>query len=158
MCCIFSYKGCRPVSSRLITIRLRAVPFNITITQSYAPTSDCDDNEIEEFDDQLQNVFDQTPKKDILVVQGDWNANVCRDACRNWQGICGPFCNNDTNERRLRVLEFATFNDLVSANTFGHCKASRRWTWHSPNGQHHHQINYILVRKRFQSGVNSART
>ena len=46
-------------------------PFNITQVQAYAPTSDYDDNEIEEFYDQLQNVFDQTPKKDILVVQGD---------------------------------------------------------------------------------------
>ena len=73
--------GCRPVSSRLITIRLRAVPFNITIVQAYAPTSDYDDNKIEEFYDQLQNVIDQTPKKDILVVQGDWNANVGREAC-----------------------------------------------------------------------------
>ena len=109
--------GCHPVSSRLITIRLRAVPFNITIVQAYAPTSDYDDNKIEEFYDQLQNVIDQTPKKDILVVQGDWNAKVGRDACRNWQGICGPFCNDDTNERGLRLLEFATFNDLVFANT-----------------------------------------
>ena len=56
------------------------------------------------------------------------------------------------------LLEFATFNDLVLANTFGHHKASRRWTWHSPNGQHHNQIDYILVRKRFRSGVNIART
>ena len=63
--------GCRPASSRLITIRLRAVPFNITIVQAYAPTSEYDDNKIEEFYDQLQNVIDQTPKKDLLVVQGD---------------------------------------------------------------------------------------
>ena len=63
--------GCRPVSSGLVTIRPRAVPFNITIGQVYAPTSDYDVNEIEEFYDQLQNVIDQTPKKDILVVQGD---------------------------------------------------------------------------------------
>ena len=73
--------GCRLVSSRLITIRMRAVPFNITIVQTYAPTSDYDDNKIDEFYDQLQNVFDQTPKKDILVVQGDWNAEVGRDTC-----------------------------------------------------------------------------
>ena len=71
--------GCRPVSSTLITIRLRAVSFNITIVQAYAPTSDYDDNKIEEFYDQLQN--DQTPKKDILVVQGDWNAKVGKNAC-----------------------------------------------------------------------------
>ena len=150
--------GCRPVSSRLITIRLRAVLFNITVVQVCAPTSDHDDNEVKEFYDQLQNVIDQTPKKDILVVQGDWNAKVDRDACGNWQGICGPFCNVDTNERGLRLLEFASFNDRVLANTFCHHRASRRGTWHSPNGQHYNQIDYILVRKRFRSGVNIART
>ena len=105
--------------------------------QAYTPTSDYDDNKIEEFYDQLQNVIDQTPKKDILVVQGERNAKVGGDACGNWQGICGPFCNDDTNERGLKLLEFATFNDLVLANTFGHHKASRRWTCHSPNEQHH---------------------
>ena len=52
--------GCCPVSSRLITIRLRAFAFNITVVQVYAPTSDYDDNEIEEFYDQLQIVIDQT--------------------------------------------------------------------------------------------------
>ena len=46
-------------------------------------------------------------------MQGDWNAKVGRDACGNWQGICGPFCNDDTNERELRLQEFATFNDFV---------------------------------------------
>ena len=54
-------------------------------------------------------------------------------------------------------MEFATFNDIVLANTFGHHKASRRWTWHSPNGQHHNKIDYILVRKSFRPGVNIAR-
>ena len=120
--------GCRPVSSRLITIRLRAVPFNITVVQAYAPTSDYDDNKIEEFCDQLQNLIDQTPNKDMLVVQEDWNAKVGKDVCENWQGICGPFCNNDTNQRGLRLLEFAALNDFVLANTFGHHKASRSWT------------------------------
>ena len=105
--------GCRPVSSRLINIGLRAVLFNIIIVQAYVPTSDYDDNEVEEFCDHLQNVIDQTPKKDTVVVQGDWNAAVGKDVCGNWQGICGPFCNDDTNERGLRLLEFATFNDLV---------------------------------------------
>ena len=111
---------------------LLVVPFNITEVQAYAPTSDYDDNEIEEFYDQLQNVIGQTPKKDIFVVEGCWNAKVGKNAYENWQGICGPFCNDDTiNERELRLLEFATFNDLVLANAFGHHKASRRWTWHS---------------------------
>ena len=62
--------GCRPVSSRLITIRLRAVPFNITLVQAYPPTSDYDDNKIEQFYDQQRNVIDQTSKKNIPVMQG----------------------------------------------------------------------------------------
>ena len=70
----------------------------------YAPTSDYDGNEIEEFHDQLQNVLEQTPKKDILVVQGDWNAKVGKDACGNWQGICGPYGNDNTHEKGLKLL------------------------------------------------------
>ena len=105
--------GCRPVFSRLITIRLRAAPFNITTEQVYAPMSDYDDNEIEKFSYQLQNVIDQTPRKGILAVQGDWNAKVGKDTCVNWQGICGPFCDNDTNERGLRLLEFGRDNITI---------------------------------------------
>ena len=130
----------------------------ITIVQMCAPTSDYDDNKIEEFYDQLQTVIDQTPKKNILVVQGDWNAKVSNDACGNWQSIRGPFSNDDTNLRGLRLLEFATLSDLVLANTSGHHKASIRWTLHSPSGQHHSQICHILGRKRFRSGVDIART
>ena len=68
--------GCRPVSSRLISISLRAAPFNITIIQIYAPTSGHDDSEVDHFYQQLQENVGQTPKKNILVVQGDWNAKV----------------------------------------------------------------------------------
>ena len=72
--------GSHPVSSRVITIRLRAVPFNITILQAYAPTSDYDENEIEEFYDQLQNVIDQTPKKDM------YSSCTRRLECKSEQG------------------------------------------------------------------------
>ena len=82
--------GCRPVSSRLITIRLWAVPFNTTLVQAYAPTSDYDDNEIQELYEQIQNVIDQTTNKDILVVQGDWNAEVGKDVYENWRAFAGP--------------------------------------------------------------------
>ena len=63
--------GCQPVSSRLIYILLRAAPFNITIIQVYAPTSGHDDSEVDHFYQKLQETIDKTPKKDILVVQGD---------------------------------------------------------------------------------------
>ena len=72
--------GCQPVSSRLISICLRAAPFNITIIQVYAPTSGHVDSEVDHLYQQLQETIDQTPKKDILVVQVDWNAKVGQDA------------------------------------------------------------------------------
>ncbi|KAF6040825.1 hypothetical protein EB796_000858 [Bugula neritina] len=55
--------GCRPISSRLITSHLRAARFNITIIQAYAPTSDYDDQAVDDFYDQIQEVIDQTPKE-----------------------------------------------------------------------------------------------
>ena len=117
-----------------------------------------DDSEVDYFYQQLQETIDQTPKKDILVVQEDWNAKVGEDAQVDWGGVGVPYCNVETNERGLRLLEFATFNNLVLTNTIGPRKPSRRWTWHSPDGKHHSQINYILVKKHFRSGVNTHRT
>ena len=63
--------GCRPISIRLMTLRLGESLFNITITQVYAPTSSYDDSEVDEFYRELQSLVDQIPKQDILVVQGD---------------------------------------------------------------------------------------
>ncbi|KAJ8351016.1 hypothetical protein AAFF_G00162180 [Aldrovandia affinis] len=80
------------------------------------------------------------------------------DAYPNWKDTCGPYSNSKTNDRGLRLLEFARYNNLMLANTLGLHKASRRWTWHSPNGEHHNQIDYILIKKRFQSSVNIGRT
>ena len=55
-------------------------------------------------------------------------------------------------------MEFTTYNKLGLANTYGPHKASRRWTWHSPSGQHHNQIDYIMLKLRFRSGINIAKT
>ena len=132
--------GCRPVSSRLISVRLRVAPFNITIIQVYAPISGHDGSAVDHFYQQLQETLDQTPKKDILVVQGDWNAKVGKYAQADWEEVCGPYCNVETHEKGLRLLEFATFNNLVLTNTFGPHQPSRRWTWHSPDGKHYNRL------------------
>ena len=72
--------------------------------------------------------------------------------------VCGPSCNPETNDRGLKLLDFVTYNNLVLAKTLGNHKPSRRWTWHSPDGTHHNQIDYILVKKRFRLGIKIART
>ena len=58
----------------------------------------------------------------------------------------------------MRLLEFTSYNNLKVANTFGPRKPSRRWTWHSPGGDCHNQIDYIMFKRRFQSSVNIAKT
>jgi len=152
--------GCCPISNRLISIRLRVVPFNITVIQVYAPTSAHDDMEVEEFYHLLQANIDRVDKKDILIIQGDWNwnAKVGTVALKNWSTSCVPSCNDITNERGLRLMEFASYNNLILPNTLGIHKPSQRWTWHAPNGAHHYQIDYILVQNRFRSGINRTKT
>ena len=72
--------------------------------------------------------------------------------------MCGPSCNPETNDRWLKLLDFATYNNLVLAYTLGNHKPYRRRAWHSPDGTHHNQIDYILVKKRFRSDIKTART
>ena len=85
--------GCNSVSSQIASIQLRAAPFNITIIHIYAPTTDHDDNEIKIFCEQLQAVIEQTPKKNVFVVQGDLNAKVGEDVASHWQVTYVHYCN-----------------------------------------------------------------
>ena len=82
------------------------------------------------------------------------------DAQEHWGEVYGSFYNLETDNRGLKLLDFATYN-IVLANTLGTVgshKPSRRWTWHSPDGTHQNQIDYILVKKRFRSDIKTART
>ena len=148
----------QPVSSRIITIRLSCMPQNITIVQVHAPTSNATEEESEDFYNELETVLTNIPKKDILIVQGDWNAKIGPDAYPDWSGTVGKFAWGETNERGLRLLEFARLHNLTIANTLFPHKASRRTTWHAPNGQYSNQIDFILTSKRFKSGIFTNKT
>ena len=85
--------GCRPISSRHMTVRLSTSPFNITTNQVHvsAPTSSYGDSEVDEFYRKLQPLVDQTPKQGILVVQGNWDAKVGEDAQEDWGEVFWTF-------------------------------------------------------------------
>ena len=68
--------GCNLKNNRMISVRLQGKPFNITVTQVYAPTSNAEETEVERFYEDLQDLLELTPKKDILFIIGDWNAKV----------------------------------------------------------------------------------
>ena len=75
--------NCCPISSRIITIRLKASPFNITIIQVYAPSSNYNDDDVEYCYEELQNVLDKTPKKDILGCKGTGTLSLMKRNVRN---------------------------------------------------------------------------
>ena len=60
----------------MISVRLQGKPFNITVMQAYAPTSKAKEVEVEQFYEDLQDLLELTPKKDVLFIIGDWNAKV----------------------------------------------------------------------------------
>ena len=95
-----------------------------------------------------------TSQKDILVLQGDWNAREGRDACQHWAGVFGSCGTGETNDRERRLLEFARNHRLNLANTLHPHKLSMTATWLGPRGQVHDQIDLILTPQRFKSSIN----
>ena len=94
----------------------------------------------------------------MLIEQGDWNAKIGRDAYDAWKGTIGKFGLGHTNDRGKRLLEFTKQHKLVIANTLFKHKLTRIATWHSPGHLHDNQIDFILVSKGCQSGINGAKT
>ena len=68
--------GCNLKNDRMISVHFRGKPFNITVIQAYAPTSNTEEAEVEQFYEDLQDILELTPKKDVLFITGDWNAKV----------------------------------------------------------------------------------
>ena len=68
--------GCNLKNNRMISVHFQGKPFNITIIQVYAPTSNAEEAEVERFYEDLQDLLELTPKKDVLLITGDWNAKV----------------------------------------------------------------------------------
>ena len=153
-----SVMECRPISSRVIILRLAAQPFNISIVQVYAPTSEASDEDMDAFYQELNSQMKEIPKKDIVLVIGDWNAKVGTDAYPTWEGTAGRFGLGLTNERGLGLLEFAKYHDLVLANTLHPQKSSRKSTWHSPDGKTHNLIDYIMINRRYLTSLSLAQT
>ena len=72
----------------MISVHLQGKPFNITVIQVYAPTSNAEENEVERFSEDLQDLLELTPKKDVLFIIGDWNAKL---GSQETPGVTGKF-------------------------------------------------------------------
>ena len=125
----------------MISVRFQGKPVNITVIQVYAPTNIADEAEVVRFYEDLQDLLELTPKKDVIFIIGDWNAKV---GIQEIPGVTGNFGLGVHNEAGQRLTEFFQENALVIANTLFQQHKRRLYTWTSPDGQHQNQTDYIL--------------
>ncbi|XP_061463080.1 craniofacial development protein 2-like isoform X1 [Rhineura floridana] len=142
-------------SERVISMRFNGRPINITIIQVYAPMANTEAEELERFYAEVQEEIDHTPKQDVLIIMGDWNATVGN---REELGIVGRWGLGYRNEAGERLVQFCEANNLFIANTCFQQPKRRLYTWTSPNGQYRNQIDYIIGRRRWKSSILSAKT
>ena len=109
---------------------------------------------VEWFYENVQDLLEVTPKKDVLFIIGDWNAKV---GSQEIPGITGKFGLGVQNEPGQRLTEFCQENALVIANTLFHKHTRRLYIWTSPDGQYQNQIGYILCSQRWRSCIQSAK-
>lgn len=140
-------------------IKINAKPFNINIIQSYAPTSESSDQEIEIFYEQLQTALKYTKKQKVRFLLGDFNAKVGKGSVGN---VVGNFGLGMRNDRGDRLIQFCQETDSVIMNTFFQLPPRRLYTWKSPADSPQkvirNQIDFIIINKRYQNSVKSVKT
>ena len=139
----------------MISVCFQCKPFNITVIQAYASTSNAEEAEVEQFYEHLQDLLELTPQKDVLFIKGDWNAKV---VSQETPGVTSKFGLGVRNEEGQRLIEFCQENALVIANTLFQQHKRRLYTQTSPDGEHQNQIDYILCSQRWRSSIQSAKT
>ena len=120
----------------MISVRFQGKPFNIRVIQVYAPTSNAEEAKVERLYEDLQDLLELTPKKDVLFIIGDWNAKV---GSQEIPGVTGKFGLGVQNEAGQRLIEFCQENALVIANTL--------FQQHKEDSTHgHHQMVNTEIR------------
>ena len=117
----------------MISVHFQDKPFNITVIQAYAPRSNTEEADVEQFCEDLQDLLELTPEKDVLFIIGDWNAKV---GSQETAVVTGKFGLQIWNEAGQRLIEFCQENTLVIANILFQQHKRRLYTWMSPDGQY----------------------
>ena len=146
--------GCNLKNKRMISVHFQGKSFNITVIQVYVPISNAEEAEVEWFYEDLQDLLELIPKKDVLFIIGDGNAKVGN---QETPGVTGKFGLGMWNEAGQRLIEFCQENALVIANTL--FQQPRK---DSTYGHHQivntEQIDYILFSKRWRSSIQLSKT
>ena len=139
----------------MILVCFQDKALNITVIQVYTPTTNAKEEDIGWFYEDLQDLLELIPIKDVLFIIGDWNAKV---ESQESSGVIGKFGLGIGNEVGQRLIEFCQENALVMANTLFQQHKRKLYTWTSPDGQHRNQIDYIFCSQKWRSSIQSAKT
>ena len=137
----------------MISVHFQGKPFNITVIQVYALTSNAEEAEVEWFYENLQELLELTPKKDVTLIIEDWNAKVGSQEIPRIIEIIGKFGLGVQNKADQRLIEFCQENTLIIANTPFQQHKRRLYTWTSPDGQYQNQIDYILYSRSWRTYI-----
>ena len=148
--------GVNYISDRIMTIKLNTKHVPMNVIHVYAPTSASSPEDIELFYNDLQNIIDRIPKREICMMTGDLNAKVGEG--KDLDSGVGAFGHGKRNERGDMLSTFCQVNDFVITNTLFNHPLRKRYTWVSPLDQSRHQIDYILVNKFWKNIVIDSKT
>ena len=123
----------------MISVCFQGKPFYITVIQVYAPTSNAEEAEVEQFYEDLQKILQLTPKKYVLFIIGDWSAKV---GSQEIPEVTGKFHLGVQNETGQRLAEFCQEHALVTTNTLFQKHKRRLYTWTSPDDRYQNQIMF----------------
>ena len=135
------YLGATSKLDRMISVRFQDKQFNITVIQVCSSTINAEEAAVERFYEDLQDLLKLTPKKDMLLIIGDWNAKL---GSQKVSGVTVKFGLGVQNEAGQRLIEFSQENALVIANTSFQQPKKQHYKWTSPDGQNQNQIDYIF--------------
>ena len=136
----------------MISVCFQGKPFNITVIWVYAPVTNAEEAKVEWFYGDLQDLLELTPKTDVFIIVGDWNAKI---GSQEIPGETGKFGLGMQNEAGKRLTEFCQENELVIVNTLFQQHKRRLYTWTSPDGQHRNQIYYNFCSQKWRSSIQS---
>ena len=122
---------------------------------SLCQTSNTEEAEVEQFYEDLRDLLELTPPKNVLFIIGDWNAKV---GSQETPGVTGKFGLGIRNEAGQTLIEFCQENVLVIANTLFQQHKRRLYTWTLPDGQHQNQTDYVLCSQRWRRSTQLVKT
>lgn len=144
------------ISERLITARFKCRVRNVTIIQCYAPTEAANVEDKDDFYAQLESTFDQVARKDVIIVMGDFNAQIGQNN-EDREKVMGREGLGTETDNGSRFIEFCSSAELVIGGSIFPHRRIHKVTWVSPNGKTENQIDHFAISRKWRKSLRDVR-